>query len=66
MAEQLSGRYRVYDGAYPSYIDLMADGTFFRASSKRELVEKPVDFGTWSISDSVLELFSDESSDYLW
>ena len=59
-AAAITGFYRIYDGAYPSVLDLAPDGAFRRAASETALSEAPVDAGRWSIEDEVLVLTSDD------
>lgn len=57
----LTGRYRVYDTAYPSTIEFGADGRFSRATSANNLETAPVDQGSWRIEGDELVLVSDEA-----
>ncbi|MCB0015101.1 MAG: hypothetical protein KDE34_24465 [Anaerolineales bacterium] len=60
-ADQLTGRFRVYDRFYPSAIEFGADGRFCRAASINKLATAPVDEGWWFIEGDLLVLTSDES-----
>ena len=57
-ARDLVGIYRIYDGAYPSHIEFMADGQFRRAVSSSNLANAPLDYGRWTLSDDELTLTS--------
>lgn len=55
----LVGIYRIYDGAYPSHIEFLADGQFRRAVSANNLANEPLDYGIWALFDDELTLTSD-------
>ena len=60
-AAELTGRFRVYDRAYPSAIEFGADGRFCRATSIDKLATAPVDVGRWYVEGELLILISDET-----